>query len=152
MKIRIFLVLAVFSLLSLQTAYAGNQPKGHISNIDGKHCTFTQKTKKEKYLHSLEANTGTLLFDDPKCMSADGLANDVNRMMIANFIAKPYAQPDAAFETRAGEFRAGSALQRRGVCIQSSTYAGVGIVAEFQNNDGFITGVKHAMAVQGCSN
>lgn len=131
-------------------AAAQNQPKGHIFNMDGEKCTFVQTTAEESYLHSLKANTGNLVFDDPQCMSAEGLASDVNQMMIANFIVRPYAQPDAAFQTRAGEFRKGSALQVRGVCIQSATYPTMAVVAEFQVNGGYIAGVKHAIAIQGC--
>jgi hypothetical protein len=138
--------------LSVQPVFAQNQPKGHIFNIDGEKCTFTQTTVAESYLHSLKANTGHLIFDDPNCMSADDLGLEVNEMMIANFIVRRYAQPDAAFQTRTGEFKNGSMLQVRGICIQSETYPGVGVVAEFQVSRDHISGVKHAMAVQGCSN
>jgi len=143
--------LVLWSALAAQAAFAGNQPRGHIFNVDGETCTFTQSAATESYLHSLNAQTGTLVFDDPHCMSAVGIAKDVNEMMIANFITAPYAQPDAAFATRGGEFRGGSALQTRGICIQSSRYPIVGVVAEFRYAGDHITGVKHAMAVQGCS-
>ena len=83
-------------------------------------------------------------------MSAKGIAREVNEMMIANFISAPYAQPDAAFATRPGEFYAGSLLQIRGICIQSTTYPNVAVVAEYQVKGDFIVGVKHALAVQGC--
>jgi hypothetical protein len=129
---------------------AQNQYKGHVINIDGQKCTFSQTTSAESYLHSLQANTGHLVFDNPSCMSAKGLALDVNKMMIANFITGPYAQPDASFETRTGEFKKSSALQVRGICIQSATYPNLAVVAEFQINGEHISGVKHAMAVQGC--
>ena len=47
-------------------ATAQNQPKGHIFNMDGEKCTFVQTTAEESYLHSLKANTGNLIFDDPR--------------------------------------------------------------------------------------
>lgn len=153
MKQFVFKLTAILTIaLSAQPTFAQNQPRGHIFNIDGEKCNFTQTTAAESYLHSLNANTGYLKFDDPRCMSAKGLALDVNKMMIANFIAKPYAQPDAAFQTRLGEFRNGSALQVRGICIQSATYPTMAVVAEFQIRAGYISGVKHAIAIQGCSN
>lgn len=138
-------------VLFVQPVFAQNQPKGHIINSEGEKCTFTQNTVTESYLHSAKANTGHLVFDDPNCMSAEGLALDLNKMMIANFIVRPYAQPDAAFRTRPGEFRNGSALQVRGICIQSATYPAVAVVAEFQVTERHISGVKHAIALQGCS-
>lgn len=144
-------VLAFVFVLAAQPAFAFNQPKGYIFNIDGKKCTFTQTTVTESYLHSLNANTGHLVFDDPNCMSAKGIAKGANEMMIANFMTTPYAQTDAAFATLPEEFWAGSALQVRGVCIQSSTYPNVAVVAEFQVVADQIIGVIHATAVQGCT-
>jgi len=133
------------------SASAQTQPKGHINNIDGEACTFTQTEGNETYLHKINGLTRNLVFDDPNCMETDGLARDVNQMMIANFITRPYSHRDAAFQTRVSQFRNSSALQERGVCIQSRKYPNIGVVAEFQISNGHITGVKHSTAVQGCT-
>lgn len=145
-------LLALSAIASAGTATAANQPKGHIINVDGEKCTFTQTTASEAYLHSIPANTGNLVFDDPRCMNATDVALLVNQSMIAGFITRGYSHPDAAFQTEIGQFQSGSGLQVRGICIQSATYPIVGVVAEFQIEDEHITGIKHAMAVQGCTN
>ncbi|NDW58789.1 hypothetical protein G0P98_20015 [Yangia sp. PrR004] len=71
-------------------------------------------------------------------------------MMIANIIVRPYSHADAAFQTRPEQIKSQSMFQVRGVCIQSGTYPIVGVVAEFEVQGGYIVGVKHAPAVQGC--
>ncbi len=153
MKLLLNITIAMTSIFVSATYVAAeNQPRGHIFNVDGEKCTFQQSTASESYFHSIPANTGTLVFDVPTCMSTEGLSEDVNKMMIANFITRPYSHSDAAFQTRVSEFRNSSALQTRGVCIQSATYPTIGVVAEFQSEDGFIVSVKHAMSVQGCIN
>ena len=73
---------SVILALVAQPAMAVNQPRGHIFNIDGEECTFTQTTTPESYLHSASSNMGHLVFDDPMCMSAQGVAEGVNAMMI----------------------------------------------------------------------
>lgn len=143
---------AVSLCLATSIADARDQPKGYINNIDGEECWFTQITSKESYFHNIPGNTGNLVFDDPTCMAADDLSMGVNQMMISNFIVRPYSHDDAMFQTRPGEFFSSSDLQVRGICIQSATYPGIGVVAEFQVREGFILGVKHAWALQGCKN
>ncbi|MBO9428756.1 hypothetical protein [Sulfitobacter sp. R18_1] len=83
-------------------------------------------------------------------MSAEGVALDVNKMMIANRITARYSHADAAFLTNVEDHKPGSMLQARGICIQSKTYPAIGVVLEYQIEGDHITGVKHAMAVQGC--
>lgn len=151
LKHRCPLSLAVALLLAAPTT-AQIQPRGHINNIDGVACTFTQTERREQYLHSVSGITRNLVFDDPNCMKTDGLSGDVNQMMIANFITRPYSHRDAAFQTRTREFYKSSALQVRGVCIQSRKYPIVAVVAEFQIDNDRIVGVKHSTAVQGCTN
>lgn len=148
MKRLFFYVVA--ATLCASTAWADYQPRGHIVNSVGVKCSFTQTIKKEAYLHSIPAETRHLIFDDPKCMSAEGLDKAVNEMMITNIIVRPYSHADAAFQTRPEEIKPKSMLQIRGGCIQSQTYPIVGVVAEFVVNGGYIVGVKHAPAVQGC--
>lgn len=149
MRAQVFL-LATFTLVAANPATAANQRKGHIVNVDGEMCRFTQTTVSEAYLHSIPANTGNLVFDDPRCMNATDVALLVNQSMIAGFITRGYSQPDANFQTEVGMFKSSSLLQVRGICIQSAKYPIIGVVAEFRIEDDHITGVKHAMSVQGC--
>jgi hypothetical protein len=148
MKRLIFYATAVS--LSASAVWADYQKRGHIFNSMGEKCTFTQTINKEAYLHSIPAETRHLMFDDPKCMGAEGVDKGVNEMMIANIIVRPYSHADASFQTRPGEIKSKSMLQVRGVCIQSQTYPTIGVVAEFEVKGGYIVGVKHAPAVQGC--
>lgn len=142
--------LALLAIAIAGAATAANQPKGHIINVDGEKCTFTQTTVSEAYLHSIPANTGNLVFDNENCMNATDVALLVNQSMIAGFITRGYSHADAAFQTKIGQFKSSSSLQVRGICIQSAKYPIVGVVAEFQIKGDHIVGVKHAMSVQGC--
>ena len=79
------------------------------------------------------------------------LGQGVNRMMIANFVTKPYSHTDAKFMTRLEDHKRSSFLQVRGACIQSATYSIIGVVIEYQIKKDHIVGAKHAMAVEGCT-
>lgn len=100
LEIRLAVCLGI--ALSFQPAFAQNQPGGHIVNIDETKCTFTQTTVAESYLHSIEANTGDLEFDDPNCMGAEGLALEVNELRRAGIglhalaIIAPYSVANCA--------------------------------------------------------
>ena len=152
MKLRYFIPLLSYSIiLSAASANAQSQRRGHINNIDGEACRFEQTVQNEQYLHKINGLTGNLVFDDPHCMKTEGSARDINMRQIANFITRPYSHRDAAFQTRVSQYRSSSALQERGVCIQSRKYPNIGVVVEFQISNGHITGVKHSTAVQGCT-
>lgn len=142
---------AVLASLWATTAQSASQPSGHIFNVEGEKCVFTQSTANEKFFHDLDAQTGTLVFSDKTCMKTGGAAGEVNAMMIRNFIAKPYSHDDAKFLTRNQEIREGSTLQKRGKCIQSETYSNVGVVFELVQDNDRILSVKHALALQGCN-
>jgi hypothetical protein len=137
-------------LIQQADAYSPIQRKGFITNADGDKCWFKQNIREETYLHSIPADTRTLIFDDHKCMSAEGIEYSVNIMMINNFIAYPYSHDDAAFESRVEDLKEGSLFQQRGKCIQSATYPIIGVAVEYIIEGGFITSVKHAMTASGC--
>ena len=148
-------ILAAAIVFLASTGFAASQSlghlkKGYILNSNGDQCWYAQSEKQETYLHSASANTRTLVFDDPKCMSAEGFDLKVNIMMIGNIITKPYSHSDASFQTKYDDLRPSSPLQVRGVCIQSRTYPAVGVAVEFQVSSGSIVSVKHATAIQGC--
>ena len=96
---------ATAASLSASALWADYQPRGHIFNSMGEKCSFTQTIKKETYLHSIPGETRHLMFDDPECMSAEGVEKGVNEMMIANIIVRPYSHADAAFQTRPDEIK-----------------------------------------------
>lgn len=154
----LLLVSLIFGGLLIQQAdaqqegtYGPIQRKGYITNANGDKCWFKQNIKKERYFHKIiHAGTRTLIFNNPKCMSAEGIEYSPNIMMINNFIARPYAQPDAAFQTQVDDLRESSMFQIRGKCIQSATYPTIGVVVEYIIEGKFITSVKHAMTVNGC--
>jgi len=133
-----------------EDVYGPIQRKGYITNANGDKCWFKQNIKKETYLHSIPADTRTLIFDNSKCMSAEGIEYGANIMMINNFIAYPYSHDDAAFESRVEELRESSMFQIRGKCIQSATYPNIGVAVDYMMKGKFITSVKHAMTVDGC--
>jgi hypothetical protein len=150
-RFRIWASFQFWLLMMASASIAQHAQRGYILNIDGDKCWYSQEMKNERYFHTLEANTRTLVFDDPTCMVAGGIDGDINRMMIGNIITRPYAQSDARFMTRPGEFRSSSALQTRGYCIQSAQYPNIGVVVDFIVDAGHIVSVKHAIAVQGCA-
>ena len=131
-------------------ASSHHRPKGFIRNLDGNKCWFLQNMKKaDTYFHSeITANTATLVFDDPKCMSAEGWEADVNIMMINNFIAYPYSHRDAAFMSRPEELREGGLFQIRGKCIQSAKYALVAVAVDYIVEGRFIVAVKHSQTLE----
>jgi len=132
-------------------ASGGFQPKGHIQNDQGQRCSYTQTTDNDSvYFHGLPGRMGILTFDDPRCMSASELGLDVNKMMINNVIARWHSHPDAAFKTRVHELYPTSMLQKRGLCIQSTKYPGIGITVDYEIRGNSIVRVRHGGSIQGC--
>jgi hypothetical protein len=153
---KIIQLCSLIALSAALSAHAGSEKflkKGYIQNDAGEKCTYSQTVnQQEKYFHdALTAITGTIVFDDPQCMKDSGIGLDTNKMMINNIISRWYGQPDAKFKTRASELYAGSMLQTRGRCMQSSTYKALGIAVDYTVKSNSITQVKHSSTVQGCT-
>jgi len=149
-----FMVIAAMAFMAAPHAALANnfQPKGHIQNDQGQRCSYTQITDNDSvYFHgTLTGRVGTITFDDPRCMSASELGLDVNKMMINNVIARWYSHRDAAFKTRVHELYPSSAMQRRGLCIQSSKYPAIGIAVDYEIQGNSIVRVRHGSSIQGC--
>lgn len=128
------------------------QPKGYIQNWEGKQCWYRQTALREKHFHEAAANTVTLVFDDRRCMQAGNLAGQINMGQINFIISRPYSHQDANFKTKVEELYETSALQVRGKCMQSATYEMIAVLVDYQVENGFITGLKHAASVAGCKN
>ena len=130
------------------------QKKGYIQNDNGDKCWYTQKVDSQsKYFHgTLTGNSGIIIFDDANCMSDHGIGLDTDKMMINNIISGWYSHSDAKFKTRASELYKSSALQKHGQCMQSSTYAAIGITVDYIIENDSIVEVRHGASVQGCTN
>jgi hypothetical protein len=157
LKITKTVVLSVLFVLFGGSVYAGpTNPllKGYIQNDEGEKCWYTQIVKKgNTYFHgSLEGDNGIITFDDPNCMSDNGIGLDVNKMMINNIVSKWYSHSDASFQTRVSDMYESSLLQKKGKCIQSKTYPAIGITIDYIIEGNSISSVIHGSSVQGCTN
>ncbi len=132
----------------------GALKKGYMQNDQGEKCWYTQVVKEDyTYFHgSLKEIDGIITFDNPTCMSDSGIGLDTNKMMINNIISRWYSHSDANFQTRVSEMYNGSLMQKKGECIQSKTYSGIGITVDYFVKNNSITGVIHGSSVQGCTN
>lgn len=158
-KLLVGILFGAFTLgLALSNANAFNKA-GFVFGDNGEKHWYVQTMEKKKYFHTIiEANTYTITFVEPnKFQSQFGSAasptmtdTDANRMMINNVISGWYSHSDADFQTRPDELYAGSALQKRGLCIQSKTYPKICIVVEYIVDNGYITKVHHASCFGGC--
>ena len=149
--------LMLASLVGSSAALAGPTgalKRGYIQNDKGGKCWYKQVVRENNtYFHgSLKGTNGIITFDSPNCMSDSGLGLDINKMMINNIISKWYSHSDAGFQTRASEMFKGSALQKKGKCIQSKKYPIVGITVDYFIKGNSITGAIHGSSIQGCTN
>lgn len=149
--------LMLILLFSSSAALAGPTDalkKGYIQNDKGEKCWYTQVVKENNtYFHgTLKGTNGIITFDNPTCMSASELGLNGNKMMINNIISRWYSHSDADFQTRVVEMYKGSALQKKGKCIQSKKYPIIGITVDYFIKGNSITGVIHGSSVQGCTN
>lgn len=156
LKTKILLWIVFILFFSFGTVLAGPTgalKKGYIQNDKGEECWYTQVVKENNsYFHgSLKGSNGIITFDKPTCMSDSGLGLDINKMMINNIISRWYSHSDANFQTRVSEMYKGSALQKRGKCIQSKKYPSIGITVDYFIKNNSITGVIHGSSVQGCT-
>jgi hypothetical protein len=147
------LIFILISCASIIEADASNYPqRGYIQNDSGKKCWYTQKTDgNNKYFHGMKNTVGIITFDDPQCMSASEIGLMVNKMMINNVITRWYSHPDANFQTRESALYPSSLFQKKGKCIQSKKYSGVGVTVDYFIRNNSITGVIHGLAIQGCT-
>lgn len=149
----LLLLLATYSAAALAGS-SGALRAGYIKNDQGDKCWYSQVVRENNtYFHgTLKGTNGILTFDDPTCMTDSGVGLGVNKMMINNIISRWYSHSDAAFQTLEEELFDGSMLQTKGKCIQSATYAIIGIVVDYFIEGTSITGVIHGSSVQGCTN
>ena len=146
-------IAAIAFMMALPHAAMANNfpPRGHIQNDQGQRCSYTQTTDNDSvYFHGLPGRMGILTFDDPRCMSASAVGWDVNKMMINNVIARWHSHPDAAFKTRVQDLYPTSMMQKRGLCIQSTKYPGIGVTVDYEIQGNSIVRVRHGSSIQGC--
>ncbi len=149
-----FMLISLFGSSAALAGPTGALKKGFIQNDKGDKCWYTQVVKEGNtyFYDSLKGTDGIITFDNPTCMSDNGLGLDVNKMMINNIISKWYSHSDADFQTRVSEMFNGSPLQKKGKCIQSKKYPIIGITVDYLIKGNSITGVIHGSSVQGCTN
>lgn len=156
MKICLVLVLTATSLLLSEVSVAGPEKferKGFISNDVGEKCWYQQKVISDaRHFHgdAIASTIGEIVFDDPQCMSDSGEGLDANKVMINNLISTWYSHPDANFDTK--NLRKFSLQQEVGQCMQSRSYAAIGVVIDYVVSNGSIVKVLHGPALEGCIN
>lgn len=144
--------LAGLIFIATAQGQAAVQPRGYIANHAGTKCPYTQAASPDaQYFHKIPGASYELTFVDPQCMAGTGLEGEINKMMINNAITRAYGKTDAKFMTRLGDLQRTSPLQVRGQCIQSATYAGIGVAVEYLTAGNGIASVRHAATVGGCS-
>jgi len=149
-----FMLTSLFCSSTASAGPTGALKKGFIKNDKGDKCWYTQVVKESNtyFYDSLKGTNGIITFDNPTCMSDNGLGLDANKMMINNIISRWYSHSDADFQTRASEMFNSSPLQKKGKCIQSKKYPMIGITVDYIIKGNSITGVIHGSSVQGCTN
>ncbi len=150
---RFVFVFILLSCVLILEAHASNYlKKGYIQNDAAKKCWYTQKTdENNKYFHDMKNTVGIITFDDPQCMSASEVGLMVNKMMINNIITRWYSHSDANFQTRESKMYPSSLFQKKGKCIQSKKYSGIGVTVDYYIKNNSITGVIHGLSIQGCT-
>lgn len=153
---RIFPVLALSaaSLLSAEVSLAGPEKfleKGFIGNDAGEQCGYKQKVISDAlHFHgdAISTTIGEIVFDDPQCMRDSGDGLDANKALINKVLATWYSHPDADFDTE--NLHESSLYQEVGVCMQSRSYAAIGIAIEYVVSDQSIVRVFHGPTLEGC--
>ncbi len=145
------LAMAVATITLTAPVCAAPQPKGFILNSTGQKCWFTQQVEQVAHFQTIPAPTSTLVFADPRCMSATGLDAEINVRMINLAISRWYSHPDAEFAVQLGELRKSSPIQVRGKCMQSRRYPTIGVALEYFQQNGYLVGAKHAPAAGACT-
>jgi len=158
MKLSYFKIVTIGIIFHLGSlAFAGPTgalKKGFIKNDKGDKCWYKQIVKeKNTHFHgSFKGTNGILTFDKANCMSDSGVGLDTNKMMINNIVSRWYSHSDAKFQTRVDELFKGSALQKKGQCIQSKTYPNIGITIDYIIENKSIAKVIHGTSIQSCKN
>lgn len=154
MKAFPLLVLTAASFLLPEVSVAGPEKfleKGFISNDAGDQCWYQQKVISDAlHFHgdAISTTIGEIVFDDPQCMRAEGEGLDVNKTLINEVLATWYSHPDADFDTK--NLHESSLYQEVGVCMQSRSYAAIGIAIEYVVSDQSIVRVFHGPTLEGC--
>lgn len=154
MKILSVLVLAAASLLVSEVSIAGPEKflkKGFINNDAGDKCWYQQKVISDAlHFHgdAISTTVGEIVFDDPQCMrdSGEGLAG--NKTLINEVLATWYSHPDADFDTK--NLHKSSLYQEVGVCMQSRSFAAIGIAIDYVVSNQSIVSVFHGPTLEGC--
>ena len=118
---------------------------GKIRNSNGQTCMYVHATATDsKHFQSLPNTVGVMKFQ-PGCLKA----TDADKIRINQYVARWYGG-SADFYIDPVLMRSRSALQHTGQCIQSKTRKNRAIVIQYDVENGSITYVAHAVAVQGC--
>jgi hypothetical protein len=154
LKIRLCLVLAVAGFVLPDVSSAGPekfQERGFVSNDAGAKCGYRQ-TVISGALHfhgdAIATTIGEIVFDDPQCMADSGQGLGANKSMINKLISTWYSHPDANFDTT--NLRKTSLYQVVGECMQSRSYAAIGVAIEYIVENQSITKVVHGPTLEGC--
>ncbi|GEM_PF-1909029 len=145
---------AVASLLSWSGAVAGPErfpATGFVVNAAGQQCRYRQKVVSNAlHFHgdAISTTIGEMTFDDPRCMQVTDDEPDAGKVAINRLIATWYSHPDADFDTE--HLYKTSLYQEVGVCMQSRSYAAIGIAIDYVVEDGHIVRVFHGPTLEGC--
>jgi hypothetical protein len=148
------LALAAASALFSEVSAAGPEKfpeRGFISNDAGDKCWYQQKIiSNALHFHgdAISTTIGEIVFDDPQCMRDPGTGLDVNKTLINELLASWYSHPDADFDTK--NLHQSSLYQEVGVCMQSRSYAAIGIAIAYVVSDQSIVRVLHGPTLEGC--
>jgi hypothetical protein len=148
------LVLTGAGLLPSGVSLAGPEKfesRGFISNDAGEKCWYRQKVIYDApYFHgeSISGVIGEIVFDDPQCMRDSGDGLDANKVLINEVLATWYSHPDADFDTK--NLWNFGLYQETGKCMQSRSYAAIGIAIDYVVSDGSIVKVVHGPTLEGC--
>lgn len=154
MKFFPLLALTAASFFASPVSLAGPEkflPTGIISNAAGDRCSYQQKIISDAlHFHgdSISTTIGEIVFDDPQCMRDSGDGLDANKTLINEVLATWYSHPDADFDTK--KLHESSLYQEVGVCMQSRSYAAIGIAIEYVVENESIVKVFHGPTLEGC--
>tara|TARA_R110001592_G_scaffold32162_2_gene112777 strand:+ start:31621 stop:32091 length:471 start_codon:yes stop_codon:yes gene_type:complete len=150
----LILILSLFTANICEAGPTKEITKGYVQNDEGEKCWYTQKFIDDVIYFSKKhtQNIGVITFDDPSCMSDNGLGLSAHKMMINNVISRWYSHDDANFQTNADELFSSSRLQIKGQCMQSKTYGMIGVLLDYKIEEDSIIQVTHSSSMGGCKN
>lgn len=154
MNAGVIAMLTATSLLWSGIAAAGPEKfesNGVINNAAGEPCGYRQKVISDAlHFHgdAISTTIGEMVFADPQCMKDSGDGLNANKALISKVISTWYSHPDADFDTE--HLRKSSLYQEVGECMQSRSYAAIGVAIDFVVADGSIVKVFHGPTLEGC--